>query len=823
MTTDQSQTFGELLKHHRRVAGLTQEALAERAGLSREGVSALERGERHTPHKDTVELLAGALELPPPDHDRFARASRAEPVASARSSSLTTSPNNLQEPPTPLIGRERDVATACDLLRRQDVRLLTLSGPAGVGKTRLALKAATCLLDDFPDGVFVVSLAPLGDPNLVLAAVAGALEVRESGEQSLQQALSDYLNAKRLLLVLDNFEHLAAAAPLLAELLAVHPQLHLLVTSRAAVHIRGEHTLAVAPLALPDPASSLAPDALGQVPAVALFVQRTQALIPDFRLSAANASTIAAICRRLDGLPLAIELAAARCRLLPPRALLARLEDRFGILTDGALDLPERHRTLYRALEWSYDLLPLAEQAMFRRLSVFAGGCTLEAAGAVGDPFGEQDILEGLASLVEKNLLWRAMDARDEPRLGMLETIREFGREQLAASGETAAIRQCHALFYRQVAEAAEPELTGPDQATWLARLTIEHDNLRAVRQWTGESGEIEVGLRVATARSRFWQVGGHLSEGRRWLEDLLERDRDAGRIAPALVRAKALNEAGDFARMQGDYPRAIVLLEESLARHRRLDDCAGIAIVLNNLGTVAWLQGDLERATELYEESVARRRDLEDMMGIAKMVGNLGNIAHHQGDLERATALHEECLALHRSLNDPWNLATALNNLGGLMGDMGKYERSVALLEEALTIQRELWETSGVAAILFNLGQVMSDRDDPERAAVLYRESLALHHTIDDKVGIAYCLDGLAAVASILERPEQTARFLGAAAMLRDTVGTPLPPDDRARNDRTIAMVRQVLGEAFDAAWTAAAALPLQQVIIEALGEDTP
>jgi len=527
--------------------------------------------------------------------------------------------HNLPGQLTPLLGREQDVASVCTLLGRAEVRLLTLVGTAGVGKTRLALQVATKLVEDFVDGVYFVSLAPIADPDYVIPTIAQVFELREVGSQSLLDTLKAYLQDKEILLLLDNFEQIVAAALLIADLLLCCPRLKVLVTSREVLHLSAEYQFPVAPLALPDLQHLPMLEALPQYAAVALFVQRAQAVRPDFALTAANARIICEICTRIDGLPLAIELAAARIKLLSPQALLARLEKRLQVLTRGVQDLPERQQTLRNTISWSYNLLNANEQRLFRLLSVFVGGCTFEAVDAVCRASGgvAGDVLDGVASLLDKSLLSQLEQddgEQEDWRLYMLETIREYGLESLEASGEAEATRYAHACYYVSFAKEAEVELGGAEQARWLERLEREHDNLRAVMQWSLEDveeeegrGRIEMALQLGGALRRFWIRRGHYTEGRHFLERLLGRSSGAA----ALLRAKALLTAARLALGQGDYERGEELCEESLALRQTLGDTWGTAISIGSLGNVAHTQGAYERAIALYEESLALFRNL--------------------------------------------------------------------------------------------------------------------------------------------------------------------------------------------------------------------
>ena len=647
MTTPRTSPVGTLLKRYRVAASLTQEELAERTGVSARTICDMERGLTRRWRHDTISLLAEALQLSAQDQEAFELAARqrggsSAPTVAAPGSALPRPAHNLPPQLTPLLGREQDEAAAGHLLRQPEVRLLTLTGPAGVGKTRLAVQVAGGLAADFAHGVCFVPLAAVRDPDLVLPALAQTLGLRETGGQPLAATLAAALGDKHVLLVLDNFEQVLAAAPQVAQLLAACPQVKALVTSRAVLHVRGEHELVVPPLALPDLARLPAVDDLGQYAAVALFVQRARAVTPTFALTPDNAPAVAALCRRLDGLPLAIELAAARIKLFGPAALLVRLDQRLALLTGGAQDLPERQQTLRQALDWSHDLLEPAEQVLFRRLAVFAGGWTLEAAEAIccteagmTEADRETAVLDGLRTLVDQSLVQGEEQGSGAPRFALLETIREYAREQLSASGEAPTIQRAHAAYYLALAERAEPELHRPDQLQWLARLRAEHHNLQAALGWARDEREVEVGLRLAGALCQYWNMGGYFGEGCTWIEELLTlAGPGAGTAVTASTRAKVLLGAAILLTSQGDPQRLDAYLEESLALRRQLADRAGIAEVLVRFGRELILRGETVRATELLDEGLALYGELGDQRGIAEALDQLAFLARDRGDL---------------------------------------------------------------------------------------------------------------------------------------------------------------------------------------------
>lgn len=725
--------------------------------------------------------------------------------------------NNLPLQPTPLVGRERELGGVAALVRREEVRLLTLVGPGGTGKTRLGLQVAAELVDEFENGVFFVALAPVADPVLVTSTIAGALGVVETPEQPLAESLKDYLRAREILLLLDNFEQVVDEAPLVGDLLSACPKLKVLVTSRIALKVYGEREYAVPPLALPDLTRLPPVEHLTQYEAVRLFIERAQAVKAGFELTSENARAIAEICVRLDGLPLAIELAAARVKILPPEAMLGRLANRLKLLKGGARDLPDRQRTLRGAIDWSHDLLDEEERTLFRRLSVFAGGRTLEAIEEICDPEGELDALEGVESMVDKSLL-RQEETEGEPRFVMLETIHEYAREKLQESDEAEEIKRLHAGHFLALAE--EAELVGPDQVAWMDRLETEHDNLRAALAWSLGSGEAETALRLGGALGWFWRVRGYGREGQGWLEEALASDDGA----PGPARAKALYAAGDLAELGGNFQQAQELLQDSVALYRGLGDDTGPAAPLYLLGFLEAEAGDAERARILLEESLEIYRRAGNTQEVATVLHILAIAAMHNEEQERAKTLFEESEALYRESGDIQGLAGSLGQQGLAAVGQRHYERARELLEESLELSREVGDRSLASNTQVFLGLVALREGDTERARVLVEESLEQAHELRDRVSIYDCLQSLGALAGARGELSRAAQLWGAADALREASGYSLPPGEAAMYEPYLIEARSRLDEAaWQEAWARGRSMTYEEAISYALESVQP
>jgi predicted ATPase/class 3 adenylate cyclase/Tfp pilus assembly protein PilF len=687
--------------------------------------------------------------------------------------------NNLPRQLTSFIGREKEIAEIKQLLAT--AALVTLTGAGGAGKSRLALQVAAAVMEGFADGAWLAEFAPIADPALVPKTVAIAVGVPEQPGREINETLIDALRSKAMLLVLDNCEHLlAACADIAGALLRACPQVRMLATSRERLAVPGERLWRVPSLSLPDARPLPALENLVLYDAIRLFVDRATNIAPEFTITSESAPALVQVCQRLDGIPLAIELAAARAKVLSVRQIAERLDDRFRLLTEGSRTTLPRHQTLRAVMDWSYDLLSEQERILFRRLSVFAGGWTLEAAEIVCIRHSVEtpEVMDLLTQLVDKSLVMVETQGC-VAWYRLLETVRQYGRDRLTAAGETAGIQTQHRNWYLDLTERAEPELRGPGQSEWLKQLEREHDNLRAALESSlGEHDGAPAGLRLAGALYWFWFVRGHWSEGRRWLEAFLTRSDDAP--VPALLKG------------------------------------------LQGVAFLAYRQGDFKRATAVQEQGLAVARNLCDRKSIALLLIPTGLVAMNQGNYERATVQIEESLALSRQLGDKWLMSLALGNLGTVRRHQHDYRQAAALYEQALALSREVGDKRRIAYSLRNLGIVALHRGDYEQARAFFSESLTLIKDFLDPFIIEGCVEGMAALAGARGHHARAARLLGAAAALCETFGLHRAPPDQADHDRQVASTRTALGEsAFSAAWAEGGVMTMEESINSAVAVD--
>lgn len=730
-------------------------------------------------------------------------------------------PSNLPAPGTALVGRDNEMAAVKQLLLRREVRLVTVTGPGGIGKSHFATEVAREVAEHFPFGVYFVPLASISDARVIASVIAQTLGVRETGGQRPQESLKEYMRKNvtaPMLLLVDNLEHLLGATPLLAELLALAPGLKILATSRAALRVHDEQEFALPPLGLPDSKAPHSLLSLAEYPAIALFVQRAAAVKPGFALTNENASAVTEICARLDGLPLAIQLAAARIKLLPPGAMRNRLASRLQLLTSGARDLPERQQTLRHTIDWSYDLLSEAERKLFRRLSVFASGFTLEAAESVCDPKQDLglDVFDGLSSMVDKSLVRQVEQADGEARFLMLETIREYGLEKLAASGEEPLTCKAHAAYYVVLAEDVAREKSPGEITTWMDRFETEHDNFRAALDWLIEEQNGEWGVRLGTALFRFWEMREYFTEGRHRLEAVLRLP-----LTPAqdTVRMRAVFAAGVLANNQRDYEATERLFRASLEIARRQQDQQSIAVSLNALGLLNREMAKLESANELFEESLILWRQLGDRMAVARGLSNLATVRKLQGNFEQARELYEECQSIFAELGDRAGIAWAFNCQADLLREQGDLAEARALYECGIGAFREVNDRWGIAGSLADLGNLTREQGDHAASEQLYRESLSLFRELGHKRGIARGLESFAAVAAAQADAEKALRLAGVAAALRQSIGAPLTVPEQNKLDKYLEPARTKLSTASArAAWLEGWVMPVETAVAEVL-----
>ena len=740
--------------------------------------------------------------------------------------SVDQMPQNLTPQLTSFIGRDEEMTQVVQLLRSS--RLVILTGPGGSGKTRLALQVGAEVLKRFPAGVWMVELAPVADPSLIPDAIAGALGMRDVRNQDTMTSLADFLLEKQLLLILDNFEHLLEGATLLTQLLEFAPELRILVTSRAILHVRGEQDFPVPPLSSPAPGDEKDLEALTQYESVQLFIDRARFAKPDFAVTDDNAPAVAEICHRLEGLPLAIELAAARTKILPPQALLARLSKRLDVLTSTARDLPARQRTLRGAIEWSYELLDESERRLLARLSIFTGDASLEAIETVCGVDGE-DVLDGIASLVDKSLVLQLEGDDQEPRFVMLEMIKEYGRERLIGEGEYELVAASHARYFLELTEKAASRLSGPEQGRWLGLLEKEHVNLQSALAWLIR-GDVDEAHRLAHILQWFWWIRGHLSVGRHWLERVL-----AVPAQDPIKRSRALSSAGALVADLGDMRTAEAYFSEAAQLARENDNTLALAWAVTGLGYVAYRDGEGDKAVRLQEAALRDFNEQGDLRGRTIAMTRLGMLALRTGDFAESDRFHEENLAIRRQMGDTWGIASVLNNLGYnaiLQNDpeaalphleealqlfreigfkegignvldslalvasaRGDWDRAADLLEECLQVFRSLGYKQAICFVLAQFGRAEIERKNLARGGALLREGLTIANDLYDTETLPYCFEGIGGGLAVLGEGAQAAFLFGFSDVFRSEAGEPLPPVDRPRRDAHLVMAREAVG----------------------------
>lgn len=727
--------------------------------------------------------------------------------------SLSPRPTNLPAQLTSFVGRERELDAICRLMRQPHVRLLTLLGPGGIGKTRLSIQVGSNLQDEFEDGTFFVALAPVSHPDAVIQTIAQTLRVEETGETSLREAVKAWLQNRHLLLLLDNFEQVIDAAPLVNELLAAAPRIKALVTSREELMVYGEQVVSVSPLTVPEVGKFIDMQAVRQSPAVMLFAERARSVQPDFALNEANARPVIDICQRLDGLPLAIELAAMRARDLSVEEIAAQLNNRMQVLNKGPRDFSARQRTMRGAIEWSYSLLPAEEKKAFARFGVFVGPFTAEAADAIAG-------VEYLNRLKEKSLIHQTQVDEQTVTFLMLETLREYALEQLQASGEFENLQRAHAGYYLHLTEKAEPNLTGASQVEWFNRLETEQHNIEAALEWLLKGGGFEGAGRMAAVLWRVWGAHSRLSAGSGWMERVLA-NADA---LPTLVRAKVTHGAGRLQYLQYHLPKAAEYLKASLSLYQQGGDQPGQAAATLSLGEIAFRQGDLLAAEGYFQSSLALYVAIGDQAGFARCLGQLGRLALREGNLPGAESLFQQSLELVRQYGSAESTALVMNDLAEVLRARGKYTEAATLYRESMALYRQLDFDAGVAVMLHNLGQVARQQGDYDEALRCFQGAFGLLQNLEEKQIIVECLAGVGGVFLKLGEAQRAVRFLGAASALMTALNLQLDYADQAEYEANLDAARRQLDSAsWSAAWGEGQSMPLEQVIADALrGRDT-
>jgi predicted ATPase/DNA-binding XRE family transcriptional regulator len=781
--------FADHLRRHRQAAGLTQEELAERSGLSVRGISDLERGVKQRPHPETVRLLATALGLPPDAAEAF----RAAAIPADQASHST-----IPEPLTPLVDREEDVQAVSALLE-SGARLVTLTGPGGVGKTRLSIQVAREVERHFVDGVAFVHLAGLSDPDLVPGAIAKALTIRELPDRPLLDLIAKQLQNRHLLLVMDNFEHLLPAATQMGTLLAACRKLAVLATSRSSLHIIGEREHRVWPLARPERASDHSLDELASFPAITLFVHQAQAAQPSFEMTNANSAAVTAICTQVEGLPLALELAAVRMKTLAPSELESLLENRLGVLTRGPQDHPVRHRTMRSTIAWSHDLLPPEEQDAFRRFAVFVGGATRESAAAVLANGDDIEALDLLTALLDQSLLQRFETVDGESRFTMLETIREFALDRLIARAEEQSIRDLHASYFLDLSERGESELNGPNQARWMNRLETEYGNLRTAMAWLIEREDASSSQRMGSALWHFWAASGRLNEGRDWLDRALA-------LSPGertATRAQALLRRGNLAIDMAGYLDALRFYEESLAILQELGDELNAAGALTGLGIVHGSLGNYGVARGMHESALQFWTKLNRRRGIALAQMNLGVLAAAEDDYARAGHAFNESRLIRAELDDPGGMAWLAFHLGHLCRLEGNIVEADRWLARAQAGFAEVGDRLGVAYVHHEFGCIAHDLGRDEVALFYHLDALREREVAGAIREAVECMEELASIACVRDQLETGVRMLSAAEQWRQSHGVVSTRFQRTRFEATIEYARAQMSHLeFDHAW---------------------